>query len=749
METRDFGRILIVAYRLPFKLVKKKGKYQAVQNAGGLVSAILSLSEKIAHTGKGSSKILWIGTGEKELGEDNTNPHFDLFPVEIPHKINEKYYAGFCNNTVWPLFHYFPSRTVYETDYFEAYVKANDLFLKKLKEIIRPGDFIWIHDYQLFLLPGLVREVFPESNIGFFLHIPFPSFEIFRLLPRIWRESILKGMTGADVVGFHTNDYTQHFLKSVKRTLDHRVDKNFISVFGRMCKADAFPLGIDFDKFHDPLSSIRAATQKKKLQKQLEDKKLIFSVDRLDYSKGFLHKLAAFERFLEKYSRWHDKVIFNMIVIPSRENIETYRKIKMDIEATTGRINGSYSNLSWRPVIYQYKSVPFDELIAIYNIADVALITPLRDGMNLVAKEFIACQTEDPGMLILSEMAGAASELYEAVIINPTDTNETADAIDKALTMTTEEKKRRIFKMQERLKSYNVFTWASDFFSQLAETKKLQETKRVIFLDDDILESIRIEYQESRNRLFLFDYDGTLTPFAKHPESAILNKKTAGILKKIASDISNTVVIISGRDRVFIENQFSDINVILLAEHGFFIKYPGGEWRSNVDLELDLSWKEKIFPILNDYAERCSGSMVEEKTASIAWHFRNAEEVTASLRVNELRDDLTEILHHDPRLLLLEGDKVMEVKSVLYDKGTAAAGFIGGGKYDFILAIGDDNTDEDLFQVIPQKGITIKVGDKPTIARYNLRKQPEIYRVLSLFSKSPESVAVEGVSNVR
>ena len=556
-------------------------------------------------------------------------------------------------------------------------------------------------------------------------------------------------MTGADVVGFHTNDYTQHFLKSVKRTLDHRVDKNFISVFGRMCKADAFPLGIDFDKFHNPLSSNRSATQKKKLQKQLEDKKLIFSIDRLDYSKGFLHKLAAYERFLEKYSRWHDKVIFNMIVIPSRENIETYRKIKKDIEATTGRINGTYSNLSWRPVIYQYKSVPFDELIAIYNIADVALITPLRDGMNLVAKEFIACQTEDPGMLVLSEMAGAASELYEAVIINPTDTNETADAIDKALNMTTEEKKRRIFKMQERLKSYNVFSWASDFFSQLAETKKLQETKRVIFLDDDILESIRIEYQESRNRLFLFDYDGILTPFAKHPESAILNKKTANILRKIASDISNTVVIISGRDRVFIDNQFSDINVILLAEHGFFIKYPGGEWRSNVDLELDLSWKEEIFPILNDYAERCSGSMVEEKTASIAWHFRNAEEETASLRVNELRDDLTEILHHDPRLLLLEGDKVLEVKSVLYDKGTAAAGFIGGGKYDFILAIGDDNTDEDLFQVIPQKGITIKVGDKPTIARYNLRKQPEIYRVLSLFTKSPESVAVEGGSNVR
>ena len=742
MGTTDSGRIIIVAYRLPFKLVKKKGKYQAVQNAGGLVSAILSLSGKKDYPGKGSSRILWIGTGEKELGAKKTNPYFDLFPVEIPHKINEKYYGGFCNDTIWPLFHYFPSQTVYETEYFDAYVKANELFLKKLKEIIRPGDFIWIHDYQLFLLPGLVREAFPESNIGFFLHIPFPSFEIFRLLPRIWRESILKGMTGADVVGFHTNDYTQHFLKSVKRTLDHPVDKNYISVYGRMSKAEAFPLGIDFDKFHNAISSSRSVAQTKKLQKHLSGKKLVFSVDRLDYSKGFLNKLTAFERFLEKYPEWHGKVIFNMVVIPSRENIDTYREIKKDIEATTGRINGTYSNLSWRPLIYQYKSVPFDELVAIYNIADVALITPLRDGMNLVAKEFVAAQTENPGMLILSEMAGAAAELHEAVIINPTDTVETSDAIDKALNMNPEEKKRRILKMQERLKSYNVFTWASDFFSQLAETKKLQETKRVIFLDDDILESIRIDYRESRNRLFLFDYDGTLTPFAKHPEAAILNKKTAGILKKIASDISNTVVIISGRDRVFMENQFMDINVILVAEHGYFKKFPGGEWRSNIDLELDLSWKDKILPILNDYAERCIGSMVEEKTASIAWHFRNAEEETASLRVNELKDDLTEILHHDPRLLLLEGDKVLEVKSVLYDKGTSATEFIGGGRYDFILAIGDDNTDEDLFQVIPKKGITIKVGDKPSIARYNIKRQTDIYRILSLFTKSPEIVIV-------
>jgi trehalose 6-phosphate synthase/phosphatase len=738
MEITDFERIIIAAYRLPFKLVRKKEKYHAVQNAGGLVSAILSLSEKMDHAGKGSSKILWVGTGEKELGDENVNPYFELFPVEIPQGINEKYYGGFCNDTIWPLFHYFPSRTVYREDYFEAYEKANELFLKKLKEIIKPGDFVWIHDYQLFLLPGLVRQAFPESSIGFFLHTPFPDYEIFRLLPRSWREAVLRGMTGADVVGFHTNDYTQYFLRSVKRTLEYRIDRNFISVEGRVCKAEAFPIGIDYDKFHSACSANKSVSYRKKLKKQLGDKKIVFSIDRLDYSKGFLNRLAAIERFLENYPEWHGKVIFNMVVIPSRENIETYRKIKKEIEATEGRINGKYSNLSWRPVIYQYKSIPFDELVAIYNISDVALITPIRDGMNLVAKEYIACQTELPGMLILSEMAGAAVELYEAIIINPNDIGEMSEAIDKALRMPAAEKTRRIGKMQERLKSYNVFTWASDFFRQSAETKTLQESKKVIYLDEDILESIRADYINSQNRLFLMDYDGTLAPLKRLPKLALLNKRTSALLNKIVSDIRNTVVIISGRNRKFLEEQFDNINVIMVAEHGYCIKYPGGDWKDN--LSIDLSWKKKVLPLLNDYTERLKGTLIEEKSSSLAWHFRDTEEENALQKVNELRDTLSEIIKDEPGLELLEGDKVLEVKSALYNKGTTATGIISQGKYDFILAIGDDNTDEYLFEAIPPNAISIKVGGKPTSAWYNIGSQALIYRLLSVFAESFEEV---------
>jgi trehalose 6-phosphate synthase/phosphatase len=738
LDQINFKRIIIIAYRLPFKLVRKKQKNYAIQNAGGLVSAMLSLSEKMLRENQAAPKILWIGTGVTQLGEENLNKNFDLYPVEIPKRTEDKFYGGFSNNTIWPLFHYFPSRTVFDDTYFDAYKAANKIFFEKLRGLIKPGDFIWIHDYQLFLLPDMVRKEFPFANIGFFLHIPFPSFELFRLFPRNWRETILTGMTGADVVGFHTNDYTQHFIKSVRRTLGYRVNQNYIYLDNRVCKADAFPIGIDFDKFHDACLAKKTNTQKKKIRKYLSDNKLIFSVDRLDYSKGFISRLNAFERFLERYPSWHNKVVFNMVVVPSRDNIDDYRKLKKEIEAIVGRINGKYGNLGWLPIIYQYKSLPFHDLVALYDLSDVGLITPLRDGMNLVAKEYIACQSENKGILILSEMAGAAVELNETIIINPTDVKETADAIDKALTMSQEEKEKRILKMQNRLRRYNVFTWTTDFFSQVEETKKVQENMKVKYLDDNTLIKIKEKYLASEKRLFLIDYDGTLTPITRFPEMAFLNTQTEEVLRNILSDKNNTVAIISGRERKFIENQFTGMDVILVTEHGYFIKYPKEDWMSNID--VTLKWKKKILPILNHYVDRCSGSMIEEKHASLAWHYRNADEEIAALRINELKDDLAEILKEEPKLQLLEGEKVLEVKSIVYDKGTAALKLICDGSYDFIMAIGDDRTDEDLFRVIPKDGITVKVGNKPSRAKYNIRNQAQIYKILSLFTNNEVTV---------
>lgn len=734
MQQNKFDRIIIAAYRLPYRILKKKEKIYTIKNSGGLVSAILSLSSIMTtHEGK-APDILWVGTGDQELADKCTGSDFELHPVEIPEKVNEKYYGGFCNDTIWPLFHYFPSRTVYDTGYFNAYRTANNLFFQKMRALIRPGDFVWIHDYQLFLLPEMIRSEYKEIGIGFFLHIPFPSYEIFRLLPRKWREMILSGILGSDVAGFHTNDYSQHFIKSVKRTLGYQISNNLISINDRLCKADAFPIGIDYEKFNSACFSDKTVVIKNKYIKYLDEKKLVFSVDRLDYSKGLLLRLKAFERFLQKYPVWHFRVVFNMVVVPSRDNIEEYRILKKEIEATVGNINGKYSTLNWRPVIYQYKSVPFNELVAIYNLSDVGFITPLRDGMNLVAKEYIACQTARSGMLVLSEMAGASVELNEAIIINPTDLEETADALNAALTMPEEEKKKRIRILQNRLSRYNVFTWADDFLSQVVEVKEEQNKMDIISMDKNTLDFIRTKFDSSKSRLFLVDYDGTLTPLRKDPETALLNAETKSILGKIISDRRNRVVVISGRTREFIEEQCKGLRVTLVAEHGFFIKEPDSEWKCW--MEIDLSWKKKIKPILDTYVDRCYGSMIEDKYASLVWHYRNADEDIALLRINELKDDLTEILKSEPKLQVLEGDKVLEVKSILYDKGIVASSIINKKVYDFILAIGDDITDEDLFMAIPEDSITIKVGFKPTSAKYNIKDQPQIEEVLSVFTEN-------------
>jgi trehalose 6-phosphate synthase/phosphatase len=721
----NYNRLLIVAYRLPFKFVKKGNTLKAVQNSGGLVSAILSLSEKIGPRDHNGKNILWIGFGGLPGEKYVNDTKFDLQSVAIPESVNEKFYGGFCNDTIWPLFHYFSSLAVYDNTYYKAYAEANHLFFEEVKKVIQPGDFVWVHDYQLMLLPELIRNDFPETNMGFFLHIPFPSYELFRLLPRKWRETILRGIIGADLIGFHTNDYTQYFLRTVKRTLGYEYVNNHIYTDDRIVKVDAFPIGIDFEKFNNSSALVQVTKEKTKLKKQLSNKKFVFSVDRLDYTKGLLNRLKAYEFFLEKYPEWHEKVIFNMVVVPSRDQIERYKEMKKEIEATVGRINGNYSNLSWRPIIYQYKSLTFPELVALYNTSDVGLITPLRDGMNLVAKEYVASQKETSGMLILSEMTGAASELTEAIIINPTDVEETGDAISKALEMPQKEKQQKITRMQERLKNYNVFTWANDFFNQANEIRREQEEMSVRYIDSKVLSAIKKDYQKASSRIVFLDYDGTLIPFSKYPEQALINDKAEKVIERLTDDSKNKIVIISGRDKDFLERQFTKANVTLIAEHGFFKKEPMKDWEPNVSLDID--WKQKVIPILHEYVDRCTGSFIEEKFASLAWHYRNVDPDFAELRMNELKDNLHEILKNNLNLQILEGNKVLEIKSLVYNKGTVAATLWQQSNFEFILAIGDDKTDEDIFRAMPEKAYTIKVGTTLSFAKFNLRRQKNIY----------------------
>ncbi len=733
-KSPPFKRLIIAAYRLPFKFSKTKKGYKAVQNDGGLVSAVLSLSENFKKENSGGSeqKIIWAGVAEN-LPESLDVAHlqnddFSILPIKIPGSVRKLYYEGFSNDLIWPLFHYFSTYCVFKEEAFEAYRTANTRFCEEIISILKPGDFLWIHDYQLFMLPELIRQKRPDVSIGFFLHIPFPSFEIFRLLPKPWREMVIQGMLGADMIGFHTHDYVQHFLKCVRRTTGYECRENVIYTPAKPVKADAFPIGIDYDKFHIASSNPKVQLIKEKLRKTLTGQKLIFSVDRLDYSKGLLLRLQGFETFLERYPEWHGKVLFNMVVVPSRDSIDKYKKMKKDIESTVGRINGKYGSLAWLPIVYQYKSLSFHELIALYDHSNVGLITPYRDGMNLVAKEYIASQHDSYGVLILSEMAGAAAELNEAIIINPADPNETAEAIYSALVMEEEERRYKIERMQKRISEYNVFVWALDFFKQTAEIKKEQSGMKVRFIGKNMLERIHKEYKTSFRRILFIDYDGTLVAFSRYPEQAVILPETREIIKQLSDDPSNHVVIISGRDRPFLEKQFAGLSVTLVAEHGFFLRPMGGVWQSTVTVEE--GWKDQARAILAEYVNRCNGTFIEEKTGSLAWHYRNADSDFAQLRLNELKDDLSEIIRNRTQFEILEGHKVLEIKSGKYDKGQAAASLMEGIAYDFILAAGDDKTDEFLFRAMPDSAYTIRVGVSPTVARMNVSDQPSLLALL-------------------
>lgn len=728
-------RIVVVSYRLPFQIAQSGSKPHLIQNSGGLVSAMLALSEKMSKENKDllSEKIVWIGKGDNSEEEYHNvggkNSRYHLVPVDIDNGTNEKYYGGFCNNLLWPLFHYFPSSAAFNESYFEAYVKAQQLFLEKLVAVVKPGDLVWIHDYQLLLLPGMLRAKKSECTIGFFLHIPFPSFELFRLLHRPWQEEILNGILGADLVGFHINDYAQYFLRAVTRTLGYEVGLNTATVDGRLVKVDAFPIGIDFDKFNDATKDKKVQNEMKKIKSNLSNQKLIFSVDRLDYTKGFLNRLEGYEYFLESFPEWREKVLFNMIVVPSRDMIGSYQEMKKEIDAMVGRINGKFGTIAWRPIVYQYKSISFEELVALYCYSEVALITPLRDGMNLVCKEFAACQTKNIGVLILSEMAGAAAELGEALLINPTDKIEVGNAINKALLLPTKERELRMALIRKRLKNYDVFSWANDYLNNIDIIKKEQEIRKVIVLDEAIGETIVNSYCDSFKRIIFMDYDGTLVPFSRFPELALPTERTIKLIQSLADDPQNKVVIISGRNKSFLEEVFGTLNVHLIAEHGAFVKEPQKKWACEVD--SDQSWKPAILPILQRYTNHCNGSFIEEKATSLAWHYRNAEIDIVSIRVKEMREELREVISNDTRLCIMEGMKVIEVRRAGYDKGFSALKYINDNTFDFILAVGDDKTDEDLFRVLPSFAFTLKVGLIPSLAKYNLRNQSDVFRFLT------------------
>lgn len=730
-------RLIIVSNRLPLSITKDDDEITVTPSVGGLATGLKSFYK--VYEGK------WFGwpgidrasltkkeqqTVEAELEKENCVPVY-LTEAEL-----EDYYYGFSNKTIWPLFHYFMQYTHYNNTYWEMYKQVNQKFADAIVKELKPGDRLWIHDYHLLLLPKMIRDAFPEVNIGFFLHIPFPSYEIFRNLP--WRREIIDGLLASDLIGFHTYGYERHFMSSVRRLLGYENHFNQITVGRRIVQVDNFPMGIDYDRFHNAAQEQQQLSVKDKSDVQQEidryflfaaDRKLILSIDRLDYSKGIANRLRAYEQFLAQHPEYHSKISLILLAVPSRQNVEQYQQMKREVDELVGRINGEYGQINWTPVWYFYRSMPFNDLISLYNSCDIALITPLRDGMNLVAKEYIAAKIDNKGVLILSEMAGAAREMGEALIVNPNNHDEIVNAIIQALNMPESEKMNRGKSMQERLKRYNVDKWAKDFMDSLSKIKQLNDRNASKKIDSKVNKQIKTAYGKAKKRMLFLDYDGTLVGFRKNPLDAKPDKELYGLLRNFIADKKNHVAIISGRRREELDNWFGkEKGLSLIVEHGIWSKQEDGEWK--LIESFDNSWKELVRPIIEFTIDRTPGSFLEEKRYSLAWHYRKADPDLGTIRSNELKDELLSfVANHN--IEILEGNKVVEIKNSGFNKGRAATNLIGDEKYDFIMAIGDDWTDEYLFENLPDSAYTIKVGLRNTTkAHYNIESPAKVRELL-------------------
>ncbi|MGB7841579.1 MAG: bifunctional alpha,alpha-trehalose-phosphate synthase (UDP-forming)/trehalose-phosphatase [Salinimicrobium sp.] len=732
------GKTIIISNRLPLQInIDDNEELEVTPSVGGLATGLKSFHEE-----GDSIWIGWTGLAEEDIPENLLSEvskrakQQDCIAVSLTSEEIDNFYYGFSNRTIWPLFHYFMEYTEFHPEHWEAYKKVNQKYADTVVEHLDDGDTVWVHDYQLLLLPELIRKQKPNVTIGFFNHIPFPSYEVFRTLP--WREEILRGMLGSDLIGFHTFDYERHFLRSVNRICRYDLNFNSVNIGNRIVKSESFPMGIDYNKFRNAAKEHHSQPRSENtdIQKKLDyhkyvtrNTKLILSIDRLDYTKGIANRIRAFGYFLEKYPEYQEKVRLIMLAVPSRTNVPQYQLLKKEVDELVGRINGQFATVNWTPIWYFYRSMPFENLIDLYCSSDVALITPTRDGMNLVAKEYIATRTDNTGVLILSEMAGAAHELNEALIINPNNFEQIVDSIKQALEMPEEEQKRRNKILQKRLKRYNVEKWAKDFMKTLSETKKTRKAFKTIELTQNIQKDLFEKYNSAQRRMLFLDYDGTLINFVDKPEDAKPDDQLKSLINRLAIQENTQVVLISGRDKETLGKWWKDVPVELISEHGVWHRPVNEDWELSEN--LNNSWMKTIRPILETFVDRTPGTFIEEKNYSLAWHFRKANPELGEVRANELSTVLKDMISNHG-LSVLKGNKVLEIKSSGVNKGKAANKRLTE-KFDFIFAIGDDWTDEYLFTELPDYATTVKVGMIKTDAKYYLDNVEQVRELLDGF----------------
>ncbi|KAJ3222652.1 Trehalose-6-P synthase/phosphatase complex synthase subunit, partial [Clydaea vesicula] len=734
-------RLFIVSNRLPVTITKTENGWNYKMSSGGLITALEGLKKEMS--------FIWIGwpgleipAEQQEIVKKELWDLHSCIPVFISNKIADAHYNGFSNSILWPLFHYHPGEIDFNEAYWNAYQIANQAFADSIMDQVEEGDLVWAQDYHLFLLPKMLREQLEAKSInvkiGFFLHTPFPSSEIYRILPV--RREILLGVLHCNLIGFHTYDYCRHFLSSCTRILGVRTMPNGVEFEGTKVHVGTFPIGIDPIKFSEVIIFILGillmctfqSLKEKKIQERiasLQEKfkgyKLLVGVDRLDYIKGVPQKLHALENFLTNYPEWQGKVVLVQVAVPSREGVADYQHLDTVVNELVGKINGRFGTVEYMPIHYIYNSVKFDELVALYSAADACIITSTRDGMNLVSYEYICCQREKHGVLILSEFTGAAQSLNGAIIVNPWNTEELTNSIYEAVTMPEQQKAINHKKLYNIVTKYTAAYWGGNFVKELQRVCEEFDPKKLLRLRSNTLVG---KFRDStRKKIIFLDYDGTLNASHKLPEFSKPSSSVVSVLKALTSRPDVFVYILSGRSRFYLDKWFADTGVGLSAEHGCFYKHPKklgpkfgmGEiekekdkqkhesskqetklpprmsvtesvlsdasddsstdyvkkisssgWFALVD-DVDLSYRDTIRPLLQYYTDRTPGSFIEEKEINLTWHYSNADPEFGSWQAADLQVNLEKILSHMAVSIIL-GNKTLELRPSAVDKGAAA-----------------------------------------------------------------------------
>jgi trehalose 6-phosphate synthase/phosphatase len=704
------GRKLIVSNRMPisFRMKEDGSGHELVRSPGGLVTALQPV-----HTQDHS---LWIGVaGQVDLKDPSILDQLAqnaFCPVDVPDDLYALYYNDLSNGALWPLFHYFPTYAKFSLDAWEGYRKVNQIFCDRICEIVEPEDIVWIHDYQLMLLPEMLRQARPDLQIGYFHHIPFPASEVLRIFP--WRTEVLNGLLGADLVGFHTLEYARHFVSAASRLLGLDSRGEDVLCGDRLVKVGAFPLGIDPDVV-DRASREPAHLQKyEELQRTFAGKKLILGVDRLDYTKGIRERLVAFQQFLAKHPEYRETTVLLQLCVPSRVEVLPYEDLRDEVEWLVGRINGQFGTATHTPVQYLFQSASFAELTALYRFADVCLVTPLRDGLNLVCKEYIAAKKDSDGVLILSEFAGAAEEMGEAVLVNPFNPNSMVSALERALRMTSFEKAERMQAMKRRVFDFNNSQWVRSYFELLQEAvEKNHDAKRselVSFELDRVLERVR-----GADRVWLcLDLDASLIGFRDgrahylEPDDGIFP-----LLNEAAGRTSSRVVLLSRQSVPSLERRFGSAPAWVLAENGALMRDPAGtEWSESLtDVSLETV-RAEVGRVLERCVRRVPRSSLEFMRYGIVWEFERSTSIFAHNLALQTFYSLNEMLANTAFQCVL-GRRHLEIRPVVSTKLRGLSELCrrnGIGEQDLLVTIGDSKVDEDIFRAFSGQNVPINLG---------------------------------------